>query len=94
MAARKSRGAGADYMKLFNLGGYNATMKILGNPRITPGFVITINVYDGNGALHYTSGRYKINEVTDVIEKGFFYTELALFKNAGGTGEETAKGRK
>lgn len=81
------------YMKLFNLGGYKATMKILGDPRIIPGEMIRVNVYDGNGALHYTSGKYKISSVTDVIDSGFFYTELSLDKPSGKSGEETGKGR-
>jgi len=82
------------YLKLFNLGGYNGTLRILGDPSIVPGVFVNIMVYDGLGNLHYTSGRYLVEEVEDVIESGFFTTTLTVRKNAGVEGVEVAKGRK
>lgn len=62
---------------------FSATLTILGDPEldVKPGDHIQILNYLPDGALHYSSGIYRVKEVTNAIQGGEFTTTYTLVRN-------------
>lgn len=71
-----------------NVGMYNATLVIWGDPHITPMDYINIMPMRPDGTIHHTGGTYQVIEAIDEVA-GSFTTTLTLvkanYKHTGGT---------
>lgn len=71
-----------------NVGAYQATLTIVGNPNMKPVEYINVMPFRPDGTIHHTGGTYQIIGVTDTIQGGVYITTLQLTKaNLPETGE-------
>jgi hypothetical protein len=76
----------------FNIGTFGATLKLLGDPFITPLMYVRVNVIMRNGKKHDRwSGRYLVQEVEHEISPGSFTTTCTLLRESAGKIENAAK---
>jgi hypothetical protein len=70
---------------MFNNTTFTATLKLLGDPFISPLMFVRVNVIMRNGKIHDRwSGRYLVNSATHEIEAGRFTTTLELLRESAG----------
>lgn len=71
-----------------NIGGFEATLTVVGDPTITPAEYINIDVFRPDGSRHFVSGTYLVKDVVDTIE-GSYVTEMALVKGVDNTDDKS-----
>ncbi|AMM44849.1 baseplate protein [Bacillus phage SP-15] len=67
-----------------NIGGYDATLEIVGDPKVNPLEYINIIPVRPDGRVHHTGGIYQVMEVVDNIQ-GSYKTTLQCVKMPGMT---------
>jgi len=67
---------------------YQATLEIVGDPRLKPQQMVRVLVVLDDGTLHYTSGGYMVIEVTHSIAPGKWVTSAKLARGTAAKGYE------
>ena len=61
---------------------FKADLSVLGNPLLEQGKIIEMNAFLGDGSLHFSSGHYLINAITDTVDIGSYRTDMQLVRQA------------
>jgi len=67
---------------------YQATLEIVGDPRIKPMQMVRVFLILPDGRMHYTSGGYLVSEVVHKISPGAWITTLKLLRGTSAKGYE------
>jgi phage protein D len=71
---------------------FNATMDIMGDPNVPLFALIEIIILTPSGIMHYLSGVYTVQSITDKIGAGDYTTSLELNRNATSKGSLEVEG--
>lgn len=71
---------------------YNAEAELLGDPFIPIMGNLQFSIITPTGLLHYLSGVYKVEEITDTISNGSFTTAVTMCRRGSVSGNEELAG--